>query len=188
MCFIRITHISLLALNSSPAQETSEIRPENFHTDDVALQRSVCVSLIGCYLQLVLLSYVLGPKKFVALFRNFQHRKKTEGATNSWRWPRDGRNLFNNHPWQSRSQSPRISCTALLVSSRKAIADEVVKELAPLCSPLMTRPSLRYWSIGSHTRSTNPWNNCRNECTGPTPPSIPGNWVPLMSASHSDKA
>ena len=37
-----------------------------------------------------------------------------------------------------------IICTTRLVSSRKAIADEVVKELAPLCSPLMTRPSRRY--------------------------------------------
>lgn len=81
-----------------------------------------------------------------------------------------------------------INCTTLLVSSRKAIADDVVNELAPLCSPLMTRPSRRYWSIGSHTRSTRPWNNCRKECTGPTPPSIPGSCVPLMSASHSDRA
>lgn len=81
-----------------------------------------------------------------------------------------------------------IICTTRFVSSRKAIADEVVKELAPLCSPLMTRPSRRYWSIGNHTRSTNPWNSCRNEWTGPTPPSIRGNWVPLMSVIHSDKA
>ena len=49
-------------------------------------------------------------------------------------------------------------CTSLFVSSRKAMAEEVVKEFAPRCSPLMTRPSRRYWSMGSHTRSTTPWN------------------------------
>lgn len=47
--------------------------------------------------------------------------------------------------------------TMRLVSSRAAIAVEVPNEAVPRWNPRTIRPSLRYCSIGSHTRSLMPW-------------------------------
>lgn len=47
--------------------------------------------------------------------------------------------------------------TILLVSSRAAIAVDVPKEAVPRWNPRTIRPSFLYCSIGSQTRSLNPW-------------------------------
>lgn len=47
--------------------------------------------------------------------------------------------------------------TILLVSSRAAIAVEVPKEAVPRWNPRTIRPSFLYCSIGSQTKSLNPW-------------------------------
>ena len=47
--------------------------------------------------------------------------------------------------------------TIRLVSSRAAMAVEVPKDAVPRWNPRTMRPSLRYCSMGSHTRSLNPW-------------------------------
>lgn len=47
--------------------------------------------------------------------------------------------------------------TILLVSSRAAIAVDVPKEAVPRWNPRTIRPSFLYCSIGSQTKSLNPW-------------------------------
>uniref|UniRef100_A0A6B0UHD8 Putative secreted protein n=1 Tax=Ixodes ricinus TaxID=34613 RepID=A0A6B0UHD8_IXORI len=83
------------------------------------------------------------------------------------------------------SAAPCTVCTILFVSSRQAMAVEVVKEFAPRWRPRTIRPSLRYCSTGSQTRSRIPLNSCTKECMGPTPPRTLGSWFFLMSLSHS---
>ena len=50
-----------------------------------------------------------------------------------------------------------IACTSRLLSSKAAEAVDEPKEAAPRCSPRMRRPSFLYCSMGSHSRSRNPW-------------------------------
>lgn len=50
-----------------------------------------------------------------------------------------------------------MACTSRLLSSRAAEAVDEPKEAAPRCSPRMRRPSFRYCSMGSHSRSRKPW-------------------------------
>lgn len=50
-----------------------------------------------------------------------------------------------------------MACTSRLLSSRAAEAVDEPKEAAPRCSPRMRRPSFLYCSMGSHSRSRNPW-------------------------------
>lgn len=50
-----------------------------------------------------------------------------------------------------------MAWTSLLLSSRAAEAVDDPKEAAPRCSPRMRRPSFLYCSMGSHSRSRNPW-------------------------------
>lgn len=47
--------------------------------------------------------------------------------------------------------------TILLVSSRAAMAVDVPKEAVPLWNPRTIRPSFLYCSMGSQTKSLNPW-------------------------------
>lgn len=85
------------------------------------------------------------------------------------------------------------------------MAVEVVKLLAPFCSPLTILPSFWYCWIGNQKRSKTPWteiikplkcriefhynkyyiHNCMTAFIGPTPPKIVDNWFFLMSAIHS---
>lgn len=56
--------------------------------------------------------------------------------------------------------------TILLVSSRAAMAVDVPKEAVPLWKPRTIRPSFLYCSMGSQTKSRNPWTEQINHLWG----------------------
>ena len=63
-----------------------------------------------------------------------------------------------------------IACTSRLLSSKAAEAVDEPKEAAPRCSPRMRRPSFLYCSMGSHSRSRNPWTGGMGWSEMPRPP------------------